>query len=185
MKTQTKTPEAKTSETKNFEITFELPQKIALLHLQEKEQISLTVQANENEKQALAKRFGLHKLHSLVCATQLTYEEDYIKITGHLKARAQQSCVVSLKPVSENINIQFEQRLCQDPNMVDDRLDGPDIELLQTPDIFIGEIIAQQLGLSLNPYPRLSSASIEKYLPSQKSSPFAVLQQLKAKNDNS
>lgn len=115
-----------------------------------------------------------------------------IKVLGTLSARVVQTCVVTLEPVSEVINSEFERRYLPDDllgseaNESDVFVDpeGEDPPEPLTNEIDLGEILVEELSLNLNPYPRKEGIAFEAApgaADEPKTNPFAALAKLKSK----
>lgn len=140
------------------------------------------------ERGSLAERYSLLSLDAL--EAQLTVRSDVsgeIVVEGHLQAQVVQQCVVTLEPVIETVAFPFEQRytLRQAGPMADLELVPDDIE---PPEpvigdlIDLGELVAQYLSLSINPYPRSpeADAQADQYrADAGLDGPFAVLAKLR------
>lgn len=154
-----------------------------------------TINANATEMAALAKRFDILSIESLTAKVHLERMPDdpaLVIVTGHLSAAVTQACVVTLEPVHEKIEEDFDT-LFAPPAYVErwlkehgeDDLDAP--EALDRGYMDLGEVAAQYMALALNPYPRkeglpyLGDDAAPVTPPSEKLNPFAVLAQLKDK----
>lgn len=151
------------------------------------------IAAEVGEREALARRFGLLSLDRLNASLELRrHAGDVIGLTGQLVGDVVQSCVVSLAPVAAHIEVDFEASYrageTQLPQVDVDPLgrDGP--EPLIDGQIDLGEAVAQQLAIALDPYPRAPGAALH---PGQlagadeqtgKSQPFAALAALKKRH---
>lgn len=146
------------------------------------------VTALPEECKALAKRFNLVALESL----EARYDIDPTKtsrggyrLKGHLHAAVVQSCVLTLVPVREVVNVDIELQVVdkkyEDLDPLDPELED-DFEYSILDEIDLGEITAQYLSLSLNPYPKSPDSDSSKILePFQdKENPFLVLEKLKS-----
>jgi uncharacterized metal-binding protein YceD (DUF177 family) len=139
------------------------------------------IAANDRERAALARRFGLVSLDQLAAKVQLRrIPGGLVRLTASFSAELAQSCVVTLDPVADRIEENFTL-LYGEPN--DDSMNlEPDAELIEPLDhdhIDLGEAVAQQLSLALDPYPR-SPAAIAATAPGEPiESPFAALAKLR------
>ncbi len=90
-----------------------------------------------------------------------------VRLSARLRAEVVQSCVATLEPVSAAIEEDFSLLFAPDRDADADLLLRPEDELIEPLGdgiIDIGEAVAQQLSLALDPYPRASSAdSVSKY----------------------
>lgn len=154
---------------------------------------SVAVEASPEEREALARRFGLVALDSLSAEAELRRSGDSVTAAGRLRARAIQSCVASVEPVEAEVVEDFRVEFRPPPTA-----SGPDEEIelgeSELDTIFheggavdLGEAVAQSLALSLDPYPRSPAAETalrEAGVKSEEearleSSPFAALKALK------
>ena len=152
-----------------------------------------TVVASETECAALAARFGLVALTRLEATVRLRRARAgrYVEVEAALTAAVVQSCVVTLDPVPAAIDEHFallfgpigdDAAGSDAPDAGNDLivdLDAP--EPLDGDDMDIGELIAQQLSLALDPYPRGAEAEAAAAetagggAPEPAENPFAVL----------
>ncbi|MBI3708877.1 MAG: DUF177 domain-containing protein [Proteobacteria bacterium] len=149
-----------------------------------------TIDASPGECAALARRFALAGLNALSARVELGWIHQgrrILRLRGRLTARATQTCVVTLAPVAAEIDEEF------DVDYAEPDASGGEIVLDMTaeegaaeplPDgvLDIGEAVAQQLALSLDPYPRSAGASLAgppDAVVGPPASPFAVLRKLR------
>lgn len=142
---------------------------------------SLTLIASEAERTALAGRFGLLALVSFRGELQLRpAPEGRVLVTGRLAAEVDQACVVSLEPVRQSVEEEVAWRLLPDGVEPTDGDDDPDDIPATAGIVDLGEALAQQLSLALDPYPRAPGAE----LPAEAGDgaahgPFAALAKLR------
>ncbi|WP_425405122.1 YceD family protein [Hwanghaeella sp.] len=155
----------------------------------------------EDERGAIAKRLGLLGLPAFTAKVHLRPAKGGgrgVKVTGMLEARVVQACVVSLDPVEEEVNEEFDAEFGPVEEAVNLELtleDEDPVEPFEPQGIDIGELVVQHLSLSLNPYPRAEGVAVEDLLKDdggkQKaevitlnapSGPFAELAKLKRKD---
>jgi uncharacterized metal-binding protein YceD (DUF177 family) len=114
------------------------------------------IAANETERQALAKRFDLVSLEKLAARVALRrLAGGLVRLTASLAADLVQTDVVTLEPVPARVDDDFT--LLFGPDADDAAALDPDAELvepLSDGQIDIGEAVAQQLSLVMDPYPR-------------------------------
>jgi uncharacterized metal-binding protein YceD (DUF177 family) len=155
------------------------------------------IAADASERAALATRFDLVSLDRLEADLRLRRTgAKVIRLLGHLSADVVQSCVISLKPAPAKLEVDFELFFSEDVGATEadltveyDQDDPP--EPVQGGQIDLGEVVAEQLGLNLDPYPRAPGASLpagwhatteaelEHIRKEEKPNPFAVLKQIK------
>ena len=119
------------------------------------------LEATSEECAALARRFGILSIESLRAELLLRPDPDgAVRVTGRLLAAVTQSCVVSFEPVAQQVVEPVTCRLLpsgQDPSEGVDEIDDIPTEH----DIAdLGEAIAEQLSLALDPYPRAPDATL-------------------------
>ena len=127
--------------------------------------------------QSLAERFGLLDLPRLEAKLQLKAARDgsHADVTGLLEADVVQQCVVTLEPlqkqIAREIETHFEAGLTET-----EQADVEDIEPIVNGIIDLGELMAQYLGTSLDPYPRKPGAAFveAQYGGGEVLSPFAA-----------
>ena len=119
--------------------------------------------AEASERKALANRFGLVSLDGLSASLELRRQGDVIRLAGHLVGDVVQSCVVSLAPVPAHIETDFEASYgpgASEPELDIDPIAGDAPEPLVGGRIDLGETVAQQLAVVLDPYPRAPGAAL-------------------------
>src|SRR5215510_604338 len=162
---------------------------------------ALEIVASDGERSALAKRFGFVGLPAF--SARVTVDRrpgGQIVVEGRLRGRIVQACILTLDPVTQDLDDTF--RIVFKPDMADDRdpesgeavlnsqADAP--EPLTGNMLDIGEIVAEQLSLAADPYPRRAGAKLEDVLPKprhggrkgqpeQRRHPFAGLAALRDK----
>ena len=123
------------------------------------------IAAEPAEREALARRFDLLSLDRLNAAMELRrHAGDTISLTGHLSADVVQSCVVTMVPIPARIDADFEVNYGAGksdlPSVEIDPLGEEGLEPLVDGQIDLGEAVAQQLAISLDPYPRAPGAAL-------------------------
>ncbi|MGE4047727.1 MAG: DUF177 domain-containing protein [Acetobacteraceae bacterium] len=147
--------------------------------------MDVLVEATPAECAALADRMQLPAVQSLTCAFHLQREDDdRVLARGHLRASVVQTCIVSLEDfetsVDETFRVRFvpsgeEEEEITDPESVDEiPYEGRALDL--------GEAAAEQLGLALDPYPRMPDAELPDIEVEADENPFARLAALRRPN---
>lgn len=147
----------------------------------------MTFEASLDECAAIAARLKLLSLSSFQAEIYVFCElSGDISIYGDLTADVEQACVITLEPVRDSIEASIMQRYT---NRADDEEaeDEDPVEPISEDEIEVGEIFAQNLSLSLNPYPRAPGVEFEAAddAAGEPTGPFAVLAQLRDKGENS
>ena len=151
------------------------------------------IEANRAERAALAERFGLAALHSLSARLRVGPGpgKRLVAVEGHLSARLEQFCVVTLDPVPAEVEEGFlllfnllpeRDRVEREVFVEPEGADAP--EPVGPEGLDLGEAVAEQLGLALDAYPRAPGATLElpegpAEDPAAPAGPFAALAALK------
>ena len=119
------------------------------------------LEASAAECAALARRFGIPSIESLRAELHLKPEPDgAVLAEGRLEATVTQSCVVTLEPVPQQVQEAVALRLLPPGRAPDE---GPEeIDEIETEHGIadLGEAVAEQLALALDPYPRAPGAAL-------------------------
>ena len=126
--------------------------------------VELTATAAERE--ALRARFDLADLTSLSASAGIERKMTELVLAGTIEATVAQACVVTLKPIISALEVPFERRYRRRETHekliasgeTSEPEDEIDIELLDGGEIDVGEAIAEELYLALDPYPRAPDA---------------------------
>ena len=152
------------------------------------------IEASAGQREALSVRFGLLALSSLRADVTVRPSAGEIWVVeGRLVANVTQACVVSLDPVEQRIEEAFtlrfvggEQAAAAGAELVlEGDSDAP--EPLEGDEIDVGELVAEQLSLALDPFPRRPGAVLPVdtggAADAARVNPFAALAGLKARLD--
>ena len=151
----------------------------------------VSIGANEEERAALARRFGLVAIDRLSAGAALTLNGDTVTAVGSLAAKVTQSCVATNLPVEAELDEEFSIAFHPQPQegRSDEEIELSESELdvvfYSGASIDLGEAVAETLSLSLDPYPRSPAAEAALRDAGVKSEaeagPFAALAALKDK----
>ena len=141
------------------------------------------IDCDESECAALAARFGFAAVARLSARLKVKRAgPGHWKVTGRLQAEVTQLCGVTGEPVTESVDFTIEERYCraaEEETDIDVSLDG--FEPLVDGAIDLGEVVAQTLAISVNPWPRSVDAPHSFAVgESEKEHPFAGLAALKS-----
>jgi uncharacterized metal-binding protein YceD (DUF177 family) len=149
------------------------------------------IEADAEEREALAARFGLLALDALSAELTLIRDGDAVALTGRLRARAAQACVASGAAVPAEVDEPVALHFRPGPaaGRADEEIElgegEMDVLFHDGGTIDIGEAVAQSLALALDPYPRAPEAEAALREAGVKSEaeagPFAALAGLKRK----
>ena len=153
---------------------------------------ALSIGANEEERAALAKRFGLIGIERLSAEASLTRSGDEIRAVGTLSAAVTQSCVATDLPVPETVEEEFEilfrpQLETSAEEEIELSESELDVVFYHGASIDVGDAVAETMSLSLDPYPRspeaetvLKQAGVKSEEEAAPVSPLAGLKDLLA-----
>jgi hypothetical protein len=149
---------------------------------------TVSVAAEPSERAALAQRVGVEAIDRLTAEVTLKIlpGKSRLRLTGRLQAALQQLCVVTLEPVAATIDETFTVIYAGSAE------DGAEVAIEGTGDVIgndawdepwpgdavdVGEAVAQQLALAIDPYPRAPGAVPEQAAPqpAEPARPFAAL----------
>jgi uncharacterized metal-binding protein YceD (DUF177 family) len=155
--------------------------------------LALEINASPAERKALAARFGFESIGALSARVMLDRTAGgVVKVEGRVCARIVQNCVLTLDPVPQTIDEPFRLLFQRgaggegDDLLVSASPDSP--EPLEGSVIDAGEIVAEQLALAADPYPRKPGLALDDVLkqgpqratpPAGRHRPFAALRKLR------
>ncbi len=118
--------------------------------------------AEEAECKALAVRFDLPAIHSLKAHLIATpWRGGGLKVTGDFTADLEQVSVVSLEPFRQTYTYEVE-RYFLPPKIAIDGIEE-DAEIIDNGEVDLGELVAENLSLELDPYPRKKGEEFADY----------------------
>jgi uncharacterized metal-binding protein YceD (DUF177 family) len=143
---------------------------------------SYELAADETTRATLAERFGLPGIAVLTGAFTLSHHRGGIIAADlRMKARVTQLCVITLEPfeaeIEERVALHFvpAEKLADEEELPPESLEGPDEIPYQDDVIDLGEALAEQLALALDPYPRKPGAVLPGEATDDGANPFAAL----------
>jgi uncharacterized metal-binding protein YceD (DUF177 family) len=146
------------------------------------------LRATPEECAALARRFGIEAVTSLEARLVLRPEPGGgVVVTGTLAAGVVQACVVSLEPVAQTVREEVLLRLLAPGEEPSEDPEAPDEIPIEGDAVDLGEAMAEQLALALDPYPRAPEARLpgEGEAEGAARGPFAALAALRGRREPS
>jgi uncharacterized metal-binding protein YceD (DUF177 family) len=142
--------------------------------------LDLTIDATPAECSALAVRMNLPAVLAVSCVFHLIREgRDIVLARGVLRARITQTCVISLDDFDTPVEEVFQVRFVPSGEESDDIDPESDDEIpFEGNQIDLGEAAAEQLGLALDPYPRMPGVEMPVSEDEPEPHPFAALRRL-------
>jgi uncharacterized metal-binding protein YceD (DUF177 family) len=154
--------------------------------------VSMSIEANEAERQALARRFGVRGIGRLAAQFKIRRARAgrAVRVEGAVEGEVTQACVISLAPVRQTISENFvtlyvpeadlkpietdeEGNVSLDTFLGDEELE----EALPEGPLDLGEVAAQEFAVAIDPYPRAAGAGFQAEWGEapERVSPFADL----------
>lgn len=166
----------------------EFSRPVDLARLGDEENV-IEIEASDAERTGLAARFGVIAIDALRAKLALRRIRGGagLRLSGRLMADVRQACVVTLEPVSQHIEEDFEVLYAGDATHEESAI-GPESDIawpepLPHGPLDVGEAVAQQLSLALDPYPRAPGAEVKGEWGGEggkvKVKPFAALDKLR------
>jgi uncharacterized metal-binding protein YceD (DUF177 family) len=123
---------------------------------------AIAIEADEGERAALARRFGLIAIERLEAKAEVRAAGEAVLASGRLTAAVTQACVASGEPVPAVIDEPFDLRFVPEGGKADEEieLEEGDLDVIgyEGSAIDLGEAAAQTLALALDPFPRAPNA---------------------------
>lgn len=129
--------------------------------------IEVALEASAEEREALRARADIVDLTSLKASAAIEKRALELVLAGRIEAVVVQTCVVTLQPITASMDVPFARHLRRPEaqekmiasgaaSAIDE--DEADIDILEGDEIDIGEVIAEEFCLALDPYPRMADA---------------------------
>ena len=106
------------------------------------------LQASQEECRKLAQRFELPEILSFQ-ADVVLFRDNFVHVQGRIFAQMRRQSVVSLKDFTQDMKEDFEVLFSENPPTDSDEI----VDEIQNGRIDLGEVLAEQFGLALNPFP--------------------------------
>lgn len=134
--------------------------------------------ANAEERAAVAQRLGVSAIDALSGDLRVTVGKERFTVRGTVAARLTRECVISLEEITEDIDEPFEIDFVRHAGALETAeeeisLDSPEVH--SDPQFDIGELLVQQLSLAMDPFPKKQDASglTTEFATQKETSPFA------------
>ncbi|MDH3228457.1 MAG: DUF177 domain-containing protein [Alphaproteobacteria bacterium] len=152
-------------------------------------EVHRTVEAGDEERTALARRFDVVAIDALAASVRVRRVSGgpLVRVEGRLTADVVQRCVVTLEPLPVHIEEDFAETFGPDGYRAPGGGEDTDVpEVFDDSGIDLGELAAQLLSLSLDPYPRAPGTGVLRQPGAgedagERRTPFAVLGELMQK----
>ena len=142
--------------------------RIVDINLLEEGENIITIEASSEERVELAHRLGIQEIDRLTAQLQLDVDkkQTQIHLFGELHADITQKCVITLEPVQSQIESSFERNFNESSDFQEEPIEinlstlakEEPPEPIQSGKLDIGEVVAEQLALEIDPFPRAPGA---------------------------
>lgn len=142
--------------------------------------LDVVVEATATECAALATRMNIPAVLAVSCQFHLVREgRDKVLASGMLRATVTQTCVISLEDFDVSVQEAFQVRFVPSGEEADDADPDSEDEIpFEGNAIDVGEAAAEQLGLALDPYPRMPNVELPAVEDDPDPHPFMALRRL-------
>lgn len=163
--------------------------------------VELSFDAREAERAALARRLDLVELKAFRGSVHVKpWRKVGFTVEGRFEADVVQSCVITLEPVPAHLSQRFVVHYLPEEMLGGAVVPGSEREIVIDPEsdeppealeggrLDVGEAVAEQLALALDPYPRKPGVTFEAPDSDEgdarvkPANPFAALEKLKKKD---
>ena len=142
--------------------------------------LHIEIDAPESARSDLAAIANLRELPRLSAAFDLARRGAGVRVTGQVKARVGQTCVVTLEPVANDVDEPVDLTFSPAAGSQAVSGDGEPPEPLADETLDLGAIATEFLLLGIDPYPRKPGAEFAPVKADDGSAkPFAALEALK------
>jgi len=156
-------------------VTPEFSRIVSLARLPERGREERLV-ASPAECAALARRFAIPAVNRMEAVVRLCPAPGGgATVAGRLSAEVVQDCVVTLEPVVQAVEEEVALRILAPGESPSDDPEAPDEIEAEGDVVDLGEALAEQLSLALDPYPRAPGAEMPPEAPAGTHGPFAAL----------
>lgn len=154
------------------------------------------IEASPRERAAMAELAGLREILSAHASLDVMPKSGgRVEVTGRVRARVGQTCVVTLDPIENDIDEEIDlifappEQVRQLADLIEEAQDDEEAEIPEPPEaivngvIDLGRLATDALFLAIDPYPRKPGAVFEPEVtpPEPEDHPFAALKALQTK----
>ncbi|GLR84870.1 YceD family protein [Bradyrhizobium iriomotense] len=151
------------------------------------------IEASSREREAIAEVAGVREVLSAQASFDVSPKSGgRVHVTGHVRARIGQTCVVTLDPIESEIDEEIDLMFAPEAearrlaDLIEEGQDSDDTEAAPEPPeaiiagvIDLGRLATEALFLGIDPYPRKPGAVFEAQVtaPDPEDHPFAALKE--------
>ncbi len=124
------------------------------------------IEASKTDACDLANLFGVIELGDIKANVDIKRNKNTLTVKGSISCYVIQECVISLEPVKNNIEENFEVHFDLNEKIyTDDNILSPNIiEQLKGDKLNIGKIITEQISLAIPDFPKKENAKFTSYI---------------------
>jgi uncharacterized metal-binding protein YceD (DUF177 family) len=153
------------------------------------------LEPSEADRRRLATALGIPQVTALSADLNVRHApRQAFSVRGRVVATVVQSCVVTLKPISQEVREEIDLTLSpaggtgrsRKQSDEDEFIDADSSDRYHNGRIDLGAIVAEHLALGLDPYPRAPGVAFAGHIEDDSTkdpSPFAALAELRRKDD--
>jgi uncharacterized metal-binding protein YceD (DUF177 family) len=147
--------------------------------------LEVRIEAKPAERKTLAAYLDVSAVDSLRAVLLLQrWRGNGVRVTGRVEAALTQTCVVTLEPLASRVSAEIDRKFLPEAMMA---RDADPHELVIDPDgedppdplphtLDLGDLVAEDVALNLDPYPRKEDAADAPLAPDEApANPFAIL----------
>ena len=138
--------------------------------------------ATSDQCAKIAERFEIPAIRDLSTHIETVIEGDLVRVAGHIRATLTRVCVVSLELFEEKLDTDFEALFSENATLIKEGEMEDDIEPIDRGRLDIFEIVAEQVGLNMDPFPHKTEGLGDYIEDKSENRPFANLKNLIKKN---
>ncbi|MBP5343629.1 MAG: hypothetical protein J6Y85_00925 [Alphaproteobacteria bacterium] len=112
-------------------------------------------EATAEECTIVAQRLDIPKVVQLHAVVQVDFQDDLIRVSGHLLADLKRQCVVTLNICNEHLDTDFEALFSENVPVSGKEIEMKEaVETLDRGCLDFMNILTEQVGLLMNPFPK-------------------------------
>jgi uncharacterized metal-binding protein YceD (DUF177 family) len=137
-------------------------------------------EATPAECAVVAQRLDIPQVNKLHASVFVSFQDDLIKVSGHLTADLKRQCIVTLNTFEEQLDTDFEALFAEEVTVTGKEVEMKEaIEPLDRGCLDFMNILTEQVGLEMNPFPRKNGVNGDYLEFSEpKNKPFANLKNI-------
>ena len=143
------------------------------------------LEATPAECAIVAQRLEIPQVLSLKAHVRAAFQDDLVRVSGHLTAELTRQCVVSLDNFSEHLDTDFEAFFAENLSVTAKEIEMKEaVEPLDRGRLDFLDILTEQVGLLMNPFPHKPGVTGDyiEFSETQGQRPFSNLKNILKKD---